>query len=328
MKRFGILLCLVLMVAAFPVFSEESVLIDFAQLTADRDDGENEATYIDFSDKAGAGFTDEEKEHMKTSLSVANWEVKLASSARTVTNKRYSYVLPAPVSDGATKYAGETVLGARIHFPEESYNSWAIVQPPFDIPAYERIDEQDLQGTKFNGYGVVKNVGVVKSVTINVLGKNFPNGFGIILEDENRKQRNIFMDYLDFDGWKTITWNNPNYISDVRDRDLKKNPLYPKSSPFVKLAGFIFYKDAAQDGGDFITYIKDVTVTYDKAVLELQTDIDDEALWGILGDREEARRNAEYTKLGNKQVLRYIETQLMHAEEEGADAGASDATAE
>ena len=319
MKRFGILLCLVLIMAVVPVFAEETVLIDFAQLAADRDDGENEATFIDFSDKAGASFTEEEKGYMKTSLSIANWEIQLASSANTVTNQRYSYVLPAPVRDGATRYAGETVMGARIHFPEEPYNSWAVIRPPFDIPAYERKDEQDLEGTKYDSFGVVKNVGVLKSVTVNVLGKNFPNGFGVILADQNHDEKNIFMSYLDFDGWKTITWNNPNYIDDVRDRELRKMPLYPKATPLYKLAGIVFYKDAAQEGGDFITYIKDITLTYDKAFLNLQTDIDDESLWGILSDREEARRNAEYEKLGNKQVLRYIEKQKMHSDMDNAE---------
>ncbi|MBI9108333.1 MAG: flagellar filament outer layer protein FlaA [Spirochaetales bacterium] len=316
MKRFGILLCIVLIMAAFPVFAEESVLIDFAQLAADRDDGENELTFIDFSDKAGAGFTEEEKGYMKTSLAISNWEIQLASSAKTVTNQRYSYVLPAPVKEGATRYGGETVLGARIHFPDEPYNSWAIVRPPFDIPAYEKKDEQDLAGSKYDGLGVVKNVGVIKSLTVNILGKNFPNGFGVILANENHEEKNIFMSYLDFDGWKTITWNNPNYIEDVRNREVRKLPLYPNATPLYKIAGLVFYKDGAQTGGDFITYVKDITLTYDKAFLNLQNDIDDESLWGILGDREEARRNSEYERLGNKQVLRYIEKQKMHSDVE------------
>ncbi len=316
MKRFVILLSIALIIAAFPVFAEETVLIDFAQLAGDMEDGENEATFMNFSDKAGAAFTEEEKEFMKTSLAIQNWEVELASSAKTVTNQRFSYVLPAPVKDGATRYGGETVLGVRIHFPEEPYNSWAIVRPPFDIPAYERVDENDLVGVKYDSFGVVKNVGVLKSVTVNILGKNFPNGFGIILEDQNYEEKNIFMSFLDFDGWKTITWNNPNYIEDVRDRELRKVPLYPNATPLYKIAGIVFYKDAAQTGGDFISYVKDVTLTYDKAFLNLQTDIDDEQLWGILGDREEARRNLEYERLGNKQVLRYLERQKMHSDVE------------
>ena len=75
--------------------------------------------------------------------------------------------------------------------------------------------------------------------------------------------------------------------------------------------GFVIYKDASQEGGDFITYIKDVKVTYDKAVLDLQRDIDDEDIWGILRERQEARRAAELKRLGNMQVLKYLEKQKM-----------------
>ena len=164
-------------------------------------------------------------------------------------------------------------------------------------------DETDRLGTKFDGYGVVKNIGVIKSITVNVYGSNFPNGFGIVLKDQNNVEQNIFLGYLDFDGWKTFTWNNPNYIAEVRNREVKNYPLYPRAAPMRKLVGFTIYKDAAQEGGDIITYIKDVSVVYDKAVLSLERDIDDEALWGILDKREQARRTAEFTKLGNLQVL-------------------------
>lgn len=307
MKRLGIFLCVVLFFMALPIFAEDTVLIDFANLAADRDDGHNEATYIDFSDKAGPGFTENEKQYMKTSLEMKNWEVELAASARTVDNMRLSYALDADVKADAKQYAGEKVLGVRVHFIDEPYNSWAMVKPPFVIPSYE---------DRFNSFGVVKNVGVLKSISVNVLGKNCPNGFAIILVDENNKEHNIFMGYLDFEGWKTVIWENPEYVDDVRDRELKKDRLYPKSAPFMRLAGFVIYKSADQEGGDFVTYIKDVSLTYDKAVIDLESDVDDEKLWGILGDREEDRRNIEYRNLGNKQVLRFIERQLMHAEEE------------
>ncbi|MBN2049973.1 MAG: flagellar filament outer layer protein FlaA [Spirochaetales bacterium] len=310
MKRVGCLLCVFLLIASFAVYAEESVLIDFSTLTAD-EEGENSATLVDFSDKAGTSFTEEEKEHMKTSLYVENWGIQLASSSRTVNNQRFSMVKEAMVRDGASRYGGQAVMGVRIHFPVDPFNSWAVIRPPFDIPAYEGED-----GNKFVGYGVVKNVGVLKSVSINVLGKNFPNGLGVILEDQTATEHNIFMGYLDFDGWRTLTWENPNYISDVRNRELRKYPLYPRTSPMMKLKGIIVYKDAAQEGGDFITYIKDISVTYDKAVLDLESDVDDEALWSILTDREEARRQAEYARLGNLQVLQYLEEQKMHPEPE------------
>ena len=35
--------------------------------------------------------------------------------------------------------------------------------------------------------------------------------------------------YLEFDGWRTLTWNNPNYVADVRNRELRKFPLYPEA---------------------------------------------------------------------------------------------------
>ena len=121
------------------------------------------------------------------------------------------------------------------------------------------------------------------------------------------------MDYLQFDGWRTLTWNNPNYITDVRNRELRKFPLYPKGMPYLKLVGIILYRDAAQEGGDFVTYFKDITITYDKAIIATQRDINDEAIWGILQQRNEARRLAELRRLGNIQVLRFLEKQKMDA---------------
>ncbi len=315
MKRIIILLSIALLCISVSTFAEESVLIDFSTLVADND-GENEATLIDFSDKAGTSFTEAEKVHMKTSLALSNWDVELASSSKTVVNQKYSIVKPATVREGASRFGGDTVLGVRIHFPEEPFNSWALIKPPFEIPAYEPKDENDMSGSKFNNYGVVKNVGVLKSVSINVLGKNFPNGFGILLQDQDNNEKNIFIGNLEYDGWKTLTWMNPNYIDDVRNREIKKYPLYPKAAPMLKFIGLIIYKDAAQEGGDIVTYIKDIKLTYDKAVLTLESDVDDEALWGILEERERSRRSAEFERLGNKQVLRYLETQKMHVDEE------------
>lgn len=328
MKRIGILLILILAVV-IGSSALESTLIDFSNLTADIDIGErqeNESTLIDFSQKAGTGFTQTERDAMKTSLKLDNWVIVLASSSRTVTNQRLSKTITAPVNDDAKKYAGESVIGIRIHFPTEPFNSWAIIQPPFEIPAFMKKtsydagtatlteDGTDRLGTKFDGKGVVKNVGAIKTVAMNVYGSNFPNGIGVILKDQDNNIREIFMGYMKFDGWQELVWKNPNYIKEVRNRELKQFPLYPKSTPMYKLMGIIVYRDASKIGGDFITYIKDITMTYDKAVLNLERDIDEEALWGILNEREEARRTAEFSKLGNLQVLRYLESKKMHKE--------------
>jgi hypothetical protein len=351
MKRLLIFIVVGLLFTALASFADESVLIDFSKLGADTAIGgasasnENAATLIDFSTVAGASFTDTEKAAMKTSLALGNWEVVLASSSRTVGNQSLSFTKEATMKSTAKAFNGEDmasrkVLGIRVHFPTEKYNSWAIVAPPFDIPAYADkdqlqgdslvvADEEKGLGRKFEeGYGIVKNVGILKAVSVTVYGSNFANGLGLIITNQDGTESVIFMDYLQFDGWKNLTWDNPNYITEVRNREIRRFPLYPKSEPYVKLAGIIIYRDATQEGGDFITYIKDVKVTYDKAVLSTERDINDEAIWGILQTRAEARRVAELKRVGNLQVLRYIERLKMDLGKAATAAPATAAPAE
>jgi hypothetical protein len=323
MKRFFILI-VVAIIASTAVFAEEATLIDFNTLTADYpadSPTENEATLVDFSVAAGSSFTDEEKAQMKTSLFIENWEVMLNSSARSVQNQSDSYTAAAPIRDTARRYPGETALGVRVRFPVEPFNAWALVQPPFEIPAYSDVKTANADGTltidpenegrgeQFDGYGVIKNVAVIKSISVNVHGLNFPHGISVIFKDHENREREYFLGYMNFDGWRTMTWNNPAYIEEVRNRELRTFPLYPNLAPMVKLMGFRIYRDAAMEGGDMVTYIKDVSIVYDQAVLDLERDIEDEAIWGILQDREQARRNSELQRLGNLQVLRYLESQ-------------------
>ncbi len=328
MKRFVILLSSLLFGVSLSVFADVSTLIDFSKLVADTPDGQNAATLIDFSNKAGASFTAAEKAQMKTSLALQNWSVQLNSSARTIANEALSYTKPAQVNSNAREFGGQTVLGIRVHFPDDPYNAYAEVLPPFDIPAYAqkttlqpdgtlKLDTADTALSKFNGYGVVKNVGTLKSLTVWVYGSNDPNGFGVVLQNQNHEDQTIFLKGLDFDGWQALTWDNPNYISDVRNRALVRLPLYPQSTPYIKLMGLIIYKDGQQPGGDIITYVHDISIVYDKAVLNPIRDINDEAVWGILQKREQARQNAEAQRLGNLQVLRYLEQQKMATEPTG-----------
>jgi hypothetical protein len=341
MKRIAILLTITFFIVSFTAFAEESVLINFSELEADYAAGdaeqpnENQRTLIDFSDKAGTGFTEEEKALMKTSLAVENWEVELASSSQTVFNMTHSMTKEVPVREDAQRFAGETVMGVRVHFPTQPYHSWAMVKPPFEIPAFMKRTEvtedgeivpveEDTERSKFESFGVVKNVGVIKSVSMNVMGLNYPYGVELVLKDQENKEHTIFMGYLFFDGWRTLTWKNPNYITDVKNRELKRYPLYPRATPFFKLMGIRLLRDKSQEGGNFITYVHDISMTYDKAVLTRQMDINNEEVWGILEQREESRRSAEFGRLGEIQVLRTLEKKKMHAVEselEGAAEG-------
>jgi hypothetical protein len=282
---------------------------------------------MDFSRvRFGGSFTEEQRRVMKTSLAITNWEILLASSSRTVTNMVYSYTKEAP-----SKQWG-TVMGVRIHFPVETFNSWAIVKPPFEIPAFEpqanvsddgAIEESADGGdgivgpSRFeNGYGVIKNVGTIKSIAVNVYGLNFPHGLSTLIIDNQGNTRTMFMGYLNYDGWGELRWDNPAYIKEVRNRDLRLYPLYPTSTPFIKFGGFEIKRDAAKEGGDFITYFKDVKVIYDKAVLDTDRDIEDESLWSIIRDRENARKSWEMERFGHNQILRYLDAQKQASEEE------------
>ena len=338
MKR--MLILVVISMLAGPLFAEEATLIDFSLLTADirvrlsdNDTGDrpnqNRRTLMDFSHVAGGSFTTQQRSVMRTSLAIENWEVVLASSARFVQNLTHSYTREAP-----SRQFG-TVMGVRVHFPTEPHNSWALIKPPFEIPAFEPMadisDDGDISPVEGNdgittrsrfeaqedddaAYGVVKNVGVLKSVAVNVYGLNFPHGLTTILIDSQGNQRNVFMGYLQFDGWGELIWNNPAYIQEVRNRDIRLYPLYPTSTPFIKFGGFLIQRDAAHAGGDFITYFKDVRIIFDKAVLDTERDIDDEALWNIILDRETARKTWEMERFGQNQVLRYLELQKQATE--------------
>jgi hypothetical protein len=331
MKKMLILVAVVSLVAG-ALFAEEAVLIDFGLLTADThvpvgasDQGDtpnqNERTLMDFANVRFTGsFTDDQKAAMKTSLAIENWEVVLSSSSRTINNMVNSYTREA-----TSKQWGK-VMGVRVHFPIESFNSSAFVRPPFEIPGYEPLggdgspDEPAADTkTKFeDGYGILKNVGTIKSVAVNVYGLNFPHGLWTVVQydDGDGAQRSMAlnMGHLNFDGWGELRWDNPAYIQEVRNRDLRLYPLYPDSMPFIKFSGFEIKRDASRKGGDFVTYFKDVKVIYDKAVLDTDRDIDDESLWKIIEARETARKLWQMERFGKDQVMRYIDARKQATE--------------
>lgn len=356
MRRPLALIAAVLLVAgASVVFADEAVLIDFGMLASDIIEDplnqgkmtQNRATMMDFSSTAGSVYTDEQKKQMAVSLAIPNWDVELSSSARTNDRQALSYAREAKISAEAKQFPGSTVMGIRVNFPLEQFNAWARIEPPFSIPAFEPKADIDDTGkispkaaaegdpvnsrmTRFEGsynaetkivsaLGIVKNVGVLKSVAVTVKGLNFPHGLSVILKDSNNKEHVMFMGYLNFDGWRELRWDNPMYITDVRNRELRLDPLYPKTSPFLRFAGFLITRDAAAVGGDFVGYVKDVKILYDKAVLEPVRDIDDEAVWGIISDKEEDRKRMESERFGADQVLRYIERQKQETKEAFSD---------
>jgi len=327
------LILVVIAMLAVPLFAEEGVLIDFTKLTADITIGEgstpnqNQRTLMDFSHVAGVSLAERYGDVMKTSLAIQNWEVILASSSRNVTNMSNSFTRPAK----SEQYG--TVLGVRVHFPTEPFNSWAKVTPPFEIPAYEisevsadgKIEKKENQGlnakSRFESsgdeepaFGVIKNVGAIKEIQVQYYGLNFPYSLSVLLIDSLGTEKTYMIDHMRQDGWVKRTWVNPAYLQEVRNREIRMYPLYPYSTPFIKFGGFLIQRDASQIGGDFVTYFKDVSIIYDLAVNPIDRDIDDEGTWNIIETREEARKVWEMERFGQNQVLRYLEQQRQATE--------------
>lgn len=334
-------------------FAKESTLIDFTQLDADccadenGNSKENSRTVMDFSVAAGSTFTSDQKSLMRTSLALPNWEVVLNSSAQNVTSVALSQVVAAPVKESAdVPFAGKNVMGVRVLFPTWNSNANAKIVPPFEIQAYEPLADADADGNRGeptdeqkgkylfeDGYGLVKNVGTLKSIAVTTMGMNYPHQLYVLLKDNDNIERRYLMGNLYFDGWKTLVWNNPDYISEVRTREIRIYPIYPRGVPFVKFCGFQVTRDASDDGDNYIGYFKDVKIIYDLAVLSSDRDIDDEDLWKIVTKKERDRQSAEMNKFGSKQVNRYIEKEKMATEnefssslEENSDSNAQSST--
>ena len=337
MKRTFIVFAIAFLLVGSLAICKEDVVIDFTLLDTDvtvkNDDGEegteeNSRTLMDYATAAGATFTDEQKGLMKTSLALDNWEVDLNSSARNPSSLSFSRVVSAEVSEDSkhSGVAGKNVMGVRIVFPDARVNANARIVPPFEIPAYEtmvdvdengnyvvdeegnRVNSSEVTTTRFEGgYGVVKNVGTIKALSVTTMGMQYPHALYVLLKDTDNIERRYYMGSLNFDGWKELKWENPNYISDILTRELRMYPIYPRGLPFVKFVGFQVVRDAADIGGDFIGYFKDVKIIYDKALLTSERDIADEGLWHIVTDREARKQNEEMRRFGNKQVDRFLE---------------------
>ncbi|MDR1324816.1 MAG: flagellar filament outer layer protein FlaA [Treponema sp.] len=334
------------LVAVGSAFADEKSLIDFRLLAADIEEQEvpgngvldadgnpvratkftqNSATLMDFANQAGALATDEQKAAMKTSLAIENWDVVFTSSARTLANKRLSYTREAPSAAGGVDGSETTVMGVRIHFPVEAYNSSAQIVPPFPIPGFDIVGDPETKTpyapasrfkpvengdrTADGGKGIIYNVGTIKSVQAEVYGLNFPHKLSVILIDNFGNEKIIPMGTLNYEGWGKLTWNNPQYVDKVRNRELSLYPIYPQSQTFIRFGGFIVQKDAASPGGDYIGYFKEVRVVYDQAVLETDTprDIDDETIWNIIEDRESTQNRTDMLQFGNNSVQQYLD---------------------
>lgn len=274
----------------------------------------------------------------KEDMSLDNWAVELNSSARTVENRSDSYCKEIKSFKNATTgdplssygdpdpaknnpYLGTIYLGARIHFPTHKYNAYAKIGPAFDIPAfdsrglpinYSKFDPDwaagiDEASPALSYNGVMHNVAQIKNIKVKVAGRNYPHGLAVRLRDENGEVSEYFVGYLDFPGWRFLSWINPNYTTSYTAEELFRIPLYPTEVPYRVFDSFVVYRNGDQEGGDFVVYFAWVKMDFDLAVSpdELEEiDVDDDNWWYIMRDANAERNRRLLEKYAEEIDLR------------------------
>ncbi|UER67816.1 flagellar filament outer layer protein FlaA [Borrelia sp. BU AG58] len=256
--------------------SEPGVLVlDFTELEKDPSSTKLDlSNYVDYVYSGASGIV--KPEDMVVDLGISNWSVLLAPSARMQAYVRNSLVAPAVVKSDSRRYSGDTVLGVRVLFPSYSQSS-AMVLPPFKIPFYSGED-----GNQFLGKGVIDNVKTMKEVKVTVYSLGYEVDLEVLFEDMSGMEYAYPLGTLKFKGWADLVWSNPTYIPNINSRIVRDDvPNYPIASSKMRFKAFRVSKSHSSRNQNFIFYVKDVRVLYDKLNVSLDSDIDNEAVFKV-----------------------------------------------
>lgn len=286
------------------LFCAEAILIDFNNLSD---------TTIDFTKFALLrGFPEEATKTMKVDLSIPNWRVIVNPSSWTNESMKKTKIVEVKKSN---VFPGVNLLGVRIYFPERHANAYAIIKPPFTIPSFfESEKNPDGSGSMFLNKGVVRNVGILRKVSVTFLGNNLNYGLSVRIENNKGEIKDIFIGYMNFIGWRTITWVNPMLDEELKYRDLNKNyiPYYPGEYPYIKFIGFVIHKNDPDVSGNFVTMFKEVKIEYDEAFLEIgNAEINQDDIFGIHKEELIEKAKIETSKVTKRIFYEWLENQKM-----------------
>lgn len=241
---------------------------------------------------------------------LSNWLVTLSNKdGENPLDNRDSY------SRRITSQEQGTVLGVRVKFPDWPFPGEAFVRPTFPILPFKRTGEYD----NINN-GVVTNVGIVKSVSMWVNGRNFNNLLSVRMLDADNKIKEFLLGSMRFLGWRKLVYNNSSFPTKPADALPALRPFYPVSIPFLRFDSFVIYRQSNSPTGDYIGYLGNSEIVYSSYYVEEDKDINDELEWGIKREEQEkqgrginsalydkiiqyeyARKRLEYTRTGGSQ---------------------------
>ena len=246
-----------------------------------------------FKNMLPSRFSGEEYQQMRVSLALDRWQVKLSSSSNFLENRNSSQVLAYQIKETSSRFAGEQLMAVHFTLPTLRIHSEVRIVPEFSIPAYSLPIGADLQQEisqpasqrlgQFLGKGVLRNVGPIRSIIATVYGRRFPISLTLEADHTDLGPKSYPMGSLQFSGWQDMIWNNANYIEDVRKRSYTDQPDYPRGMASMTLSSIRLDRtnqavDAASS--EFVFYIKEIRVVYDKGVSEtFDSEIDDEQIW-------------------------------------------------
>lgn len=206
-------------------------------------------------------------------LSLGRWQIKLSGYSDNAVSRKQSILKIAEVDSAKmnTEVKFNKCLGIRIYFEYSHGNDWAQIKPRLPISGFYSKE----------GEGILRNVGPIKSISMWVSGRNYKHTIEVRMIDPEGNYKCVNFGSLFFRGWRKLTWENSNYLKDIRKRDIVKKQLYPYFSPYLRFDSIVIYKNHTESGGDFITYVKDVRVEYEPALLTLEEAVNDEETWKI-----------------------------------------------
>lgn len=206
-------------------------------------------------------------------LDLTRWKIKLSGYSDNPTSRSLSDLKVATVDQAKldTDVKFSKCLGIHIYFEYSHGNDWAQISPILPLSDYYTKE----------GEGILRNVGPIKSISLWADGRNYKNSIEVRMKDETGHYKGISFGNLFFRGWRKLTWINPDYIKELQKRDITKVHLYPQYEPYLKFDSIIVYKSPQEIGGDFITYVKDVRVECEEALIKRDEPINDEAEWKI-----------------------------------------------